>query len=96
MKESKGCRFIADDTEIALFKLDENVYALSNICPHQQTKLIYDGIIEDGCVVCPVHGWMFNLHTGKKKSGSRGLDTYPVRVIKEEVFVKVKRKDFRW
>ena len=96
LAEYKGRRFIIDDIDIALFKINTNVFALSNICPHQQTKLIYDGIIEDGCVVCPVHGWMFDLKTGKKQSGSKGLDSYPVIVNNEEVFVKVRPKDFHW
>ena len=96
LKEHKGYRFIIDDTEVALFKVDDNVFALNNLCPHQHTTLIYDGIIEDGCVVCPVHGWMFDLKTGNKKSGRKGLDTYPVRISKEEVFVKVIPKEFRW
>ena len=39
---------------------------MSNICPHQQTRLIYDGFVEDEFVVCPAHGWKFNLGTGKK------------------------------
>ena len=51
--------------EIAVFKIDSKVFALSNICPHQHTALIYDGFVEDGCVVCPAHGWKFNLRTGK-------------------------------
>ncbi len=96
LREYKGRRFIIDDTEIALFRVDDNVFALSNICPHQHTTLIYDGIIEDGCVVCPVHGWMFDLQSGKKKSGRRGLDTYPVRINKEDVFIKIKQNKFRW
>ena len=96
LKENKGIRFIIDDTEVALFKIYENVFALSNICPHQQTKLIYDGSIEDGCVVCPVHGWMFDLKTGNKKSGRRGLDSYPVRIKNKDVFVKVIPKEFSW
>ena len=96
LKEYKGRRFIINDTEIAIFKINTNVFALSNICPHQQTTLIYDGIIEDGCVVCPVHGWMFDLKTGMKQSGSRGLESYSVIINKEEVFVKVKPKEFRW
>ncbi|UCH64711.1 MAG: Rieske (2Fe-2S) protein [Ignavibacterium sp.] len=96
LKENIGCRFIIDDIEIALFKVADKVFALSNICPHQHTALIYNGMIEEGCIVCPVHGWMFDLKTGNKKSGSKGLDTYPVRITNEEVFVKVLPKEFRW
>lgn len=96
LTEYKGRRFIVDNTEIALFKINDNVFALSNICPHQHTTLIYDGIIEEGCVVCPVHGWMFDLKTGKQKSGARGLDTFLVKIENEDVFIKVEPKKYRW
>lgn len=96
LEENKGSRFFIDDTEIALFKIADDVFAVSNICPHQHTKLIYDGIIEDGFVICPVHGWMFDLETGNKKSGRKGLDTYPVNIENGDVFVRVLPKEFRW
>lgn len=96
LKENVGSRFIIDDIEVALFKIADNIFAVSNICPHQHTSLIYEGIIEDECVVCPVHGWMFDLQTGNKKSGRKGLDTYQVEINNGDVFVKVLPKEFRW
>ena len=90
LKESQGKRFLIDDVEIAVFKINDEVYAVNNICPHQHTALIYDGFIEDGCVVCPAHGWMFNLKTGKQPTGASGLDTYPIKIIDEEVFAACK------
>ena len=96
LSESTGKRFIINNTEIALFKVKDEIFALNNICPHQHTALIYDGFIEDGCVVCPAHGWKFNLKTGKKPSGSSGLDSYEVKIEQGVVFVKVNPKEFRW
>ncbi len=96
IEENAGKRFILNETEIAVFKSNGNIFALSNICPHQQTALIYDGIIEEGCVVCPAHGWMFDLRTGNKKSGSRGLDSYEVKIVDENIYVKVVPKKFNW
>ena len=96
LKEKTGKRFLIDDVEVAVFKIDEEVYAVSNICPHQHTALIYDGFIEDGCVVCPAHGWMFNLKTGRLPAGSRGLDSFPVKLIDGSVFIKVFKKEFNW
>ncbi len=61
IEENAGKRFIINETEIAVFKSNGNIFALSNICPHQQTALIYDGFIEEGCVVCPAHSWKFDL-----------------------------------
>jgi 3-phenylpropionate/trans-cinnamate dioxygenase ferredoxin subunit len=96
IEENAGKRFIINETEIAVFKSDGNIFALSNICPHQQTALIYDGFIEEGCVVCPAHGWKFDLRTGNKKSGSRGLDSYEVKIVDEIIYVKVVPKKFNW
>jgi NAD(P)H-dependent nitrite reductase small subunit len=96
IEEETGKRFIVDETEIAVFKSNGEIFALSNICPHKQTALIYDGFIEEGCVVCPAHGWKFDLRTGNKESGSRGLDSYEVKVVDENIYVKVVPKKSNW
>jgi nitrite reductase/ring-hydroxylating ferredoxin subunit len=96
LKENQGQRFIVDDIEVAVFKIAEEIFAVSNICPHQHTALIYDGFIEDGCVVCPAHGWIFNLKTGKQPTGASGLNTYSTKIINGEVFVLINKKELKW
>jgi len=96
LKEGEGRRFMVDETEVAVFKINNVVYALSNICPHQHTALIYDGFIEDEFVVCPAHGWKFNLKTGKQPKGENGLNSFPVIIVEDEVYVKVLKKEFKW
>jgi nitrite reductase/ring-hydroxylating ferredoxin subunit len=96
LKESKGKRFLINDVDVAVFKVNGEIFVLNNTCPHQHTTVIYDGFIEEGCVVCPAHGWMFNLKTGKQPTGAKGLDSYPVKIINEEVFVIVKAKELKW
>jgi nitrite reductase/ring-hydroxylating ferredoxin subunit len=96
LRENSGKKFFVNDVEIAVFKINSEVFALSNICPHQQTRLIYDGFIEDEFVVCPAHGWKFNLRTGKKDSGSNGLISYPVKIVEDKVFIKVQPKEINW
>ena len=96
LKEYKGKRFFIDDVEVAVFILDGEVFALNNICPHQHTSLIYDGFIQDWYVICPAHGWMFNLETGRMPTGSKGLDSYPVKVVDGNVFIKVTGKVLNW
>lgn len=96
LTDSVGRQFYLNDTEIAVFKVGSKIFAVSNICPHQHTSSIYDGIIENECVVCPLHGWTFNLKNGNLHSGSRGLDTYPVKIIDGKIFAKIKEKKFNW
>ena len=96
LKENQGKRFLINDVDIAVFKVNDEIFVLGNVCPHQHTSVIFDGFVEDDCVVCPAHGWMFNLKTGKQPTGARGLDSYPVRIIDDEVFALVKAKELKW
>lgn len=96
LKENVGRRFLINEVEIAVFRVNDEIFALNNICPHQQSHLIHDGFIEDEFVVCPAHGWKFNLRTGKKDSGSNGLDSFPVKLLDGKVYVKVHSKKFNW
>ena len=96
LKENQGKRFLINDVDIAVFKVNDGIFVLGNVCPHQHTSVIFDGFVEGDCVVCPAHGWMFNLKTGKQPTGARGLDSYPVRIIDEEVFALVKAKELKW
>jgi nitrite reductase/ring-hydroxylating ferredoxin subunit len=96
LQESIGKKIIVNDVEVAVFKIKSEAFALSNICPHQQTHLIYDGFIEDEFVVCPAHGWKFNLRTGKNDSSGNGLDSYPVQIYEDKVFIKVHPKKINW
>lgn len=96
LQEGKGKRFIIDDVDIALFKLDGKVYALNNICPHQHAAIIFEGFLENNCIVCSSHGWKFDIETGKKSSGSNGLETYKVELVGDDVFVKVNQKKLNW
>ncbi len=96
LKDRIGKRFFVDDVEIALFKVDGNIYALSNICPHQKTHLIHEGFIEDGKVTCPVHGWQFELQTGNLSKDRKGLTSYEVIVVEGDVYVKAFKKKLEW
>jgi len=102
LKENHGKRFILDNpdrsgqmVEVAVFKIDGAVFAIGNVCPHQHTALLHDGFVENGCVVCPAHGWMFDIRTGKQPSGSRGVNSYPVIVEDGEVYILVKSKELK-
>jgi len=94
--EKQGKRFLINDVDVAVFKVNGEIYVLNNTCPHQHTTVIYAGFIEEGCVVCPAHGWMFNLKTGKQPTGARGLDSFPVKIVNDEVYALVKTKELKW
>jgi len=52
-----------NNDEIAVFKNQGQLCALQNTCPHEGGQLSA-GWIEEGAVVCPLHGYKFDLTSG--------------------------------
>lgn len=96
LNENEGQHFKVNEVEVAIFKVGEKIYALNNICPHQHANIMHDGFIENGCVICPAHGWGFNLSDGKMQNSNIKLDSYEVKIVDEFVYVKVFGKKFNW
>lgn len=96
IKENRGKKFIIDDEEIAVFFVNGKYYATSNMCPHQHARIIYDGFIEENNVVCPAHGWEFDLITGKQPGGRKGLRVFETFVFDKKLFAKVTPQSFNW
>lgn len=87
---SRGKVVIAEHDEIALFFLNEKIYAISNICPHQASPLLSEGYIdkEDCTVACPLHGWTYRIDTGEAVMGTGRVTTYEVKIIDDEIWVE--------
>jgi len=65
---------------IAVFRDGDRVFALSNVCPHQNGPL-GEGRIIDGCVTCPWHGWQYRPADGiSPPPFEERVATYPVRI----------------
>ena len=56
--------FTANGRAICVANLDGAFCVLDGTCPHEGGPL-GEGDIEDGRVVCPWHGYAFDLHTGE-------------------------------
>jgi 3-phenylpropionate/trans-cinnamate dioxygenase ferredoxin subunit len=74
--------------QLALYRVDGEIYATDNVCPHQYA-LLSDGYLEDGCIECPLHQARFDVRTGAVQCGpvDRGVRVYPVRVEGESVMI---------
>ena len=57
---------------IALFRVGERVYAMEDRCPHAEAPLS-GGSLEGCVVVCPLHGWDFDVRTGFKPNDADGF-----------------------
>lgn len=96
LTETEGKRFYLNDTDIAIFKVNGKIFAVSNVCPHQHAAKIFEGFIEDECVVCPLHGWKFDLKNGKLPNGRRGLESYQIKITNRKIYALVIPKKLNW
>lgn len=82
------------DNGIGLYEVQGQLYALEDICPHGPS-LLSRGFIRDGMVKCPLHGAIFDIRTGKCLQGpaERDLQTYPVQVRDNEIFVHIEKRE---
>ena len=90
LKPSRGRVVRAGAIEVALFRVDEHVYALENKCVHNGGPL-GEGDCEDGYAICPWHGWRYDLATGASPLNPLvRLATYPAWVGADgQVWVRV-------
>ena len=93
IEEGKGGVFNTGDKEIAVFKWKGDFLAIGNACPHQGGPLgegeLYEEDEKTCGVICPLHGYMFNIATGEGMSFPTGVPTYKVKVEGNDVLVDV-------
>jgi len=77
----EGRAFEVGARRVAVFRTRAGgVYATQGGCPHRGGPLA-DGLLGGQCVVCPLHGYKFDVATGTAMGHACGdLVTYPVSV----------------
>jgi nitrite reductase (NADH) small subunit len=74
--------FAVDGEQIAVFRLrDGSLRAIDAVCPHTGGPLA-DGLADERVVVCPLHGYTFDMCTGTEAGGSgMSVRGYPVSAV---------------
>lgn len=77
----KGCLVESSVVPVAVFNAGrDRFYAVSGLCPHEDGPLA-DGWLEGDAVVCPWHGFDFDLATGAcRVSDGLSIAVYRTRV----------------
>lgn len=98
LRDGKGIVRRLGDDEIALVKLDGVVQAFINMCPHQHTPLVdkYGGQIAGWELTCPMHGWTYDLRTGKCVNQSGKLRMLEIKVEDGSVHVRKMATQGMW
>lgn len=85
--ESCGKVVRIDSRRIAIFRHQNRIFAMSNVCRHQGGP-IGEGRIIDGCVTCPWHGWQYRPDDGcSPPPFAEIVPTYRVQIVDGDVYV---------
>ncbi len=87
IEESRAKTILIGKENIAVFKHQGLLSAVSNLCRHQNGPL-GEGKIVDGCITCPWHGYQYRPEDGQAPPPfTEKLETYDVKVLGGEVYV---------
>ena len=78
------------EDELTVYHLDDGFYAADDMCTHGMVSLA-GGDIEDGEVICPLHGGAFDIRTGEATEPPCRvkLAVYDVVVEDDKVYAKL-------
>jgi naphthalene 1,2-dioxygenase system ferredoxin subunit len=81
---------VVEGRDVALYKVDGEVYATSNICTHGDVHLS-DGFLEGREIECPLHQGRFDVCTGKALCApvTEDVKTYSVKIEDQRVLIEL-------
>lgn len=79
------------DHAIIVTRIENDIYAFSATCPHASADL-NDGTLHRGRITCPLHGWKFDIRTGRTlwpEDEACRLRRFAVKVVDSAIYVSV-------
>jgi len=90
IKEDRAKMFCIDTERIAVYKTQGKLFAVNNVCKHQNGPL-GEGKVIDGCITCPWHGYQYLPHNGQSPPPFKEMvNTYDVKIEGARVWVNPK------
>jgi nitrite reductase (NADH) small subunit len=80
--------FVCGDKTVCVANVDGEIRAMDNICLHRGGPL-GEGVISNGKVVCPWHGWEWDPKTGQAGPPGAKIAVYPVKIEGGDVLIEL-------
>lgn len=84
----RGYRVTGVTWPVMITRRHGELIAFPGVCPHDDVSLVDYGVLEDDEVRCRVHGYRFDLHTGRcEHAPGLQLRRYKVTQVGTSIFV---------
>jgi nitrite reductase/ring-hydroxylating ferredoxin subunit len=91
ISQGKKIKVKVKNMEIMLANVGGKIYAIDNICSHEECGL-NEGNLDEYIITCPCHAAKYDIRTGngqKDTPWGSGQDSFKVKIEEKNVLVKV-------
>jgi 3-phenylpropionate/trans-cinnamate dioxygenase ferredoxin subunit len=94
LPQGRGVRIEVGEHRIAVFRIEDDVYAIGDRCSHAEASLA-EGEVFDNEVECPRHGSEFDLLTGIPATlpATQPVPVYAARVENGDVMIELPEQE---
>jgi len=64
---------------LAIGRTADGYFAMDDLCPHAGGSL-GEGMLDDECVLCPIHGYAYHVRTGEGLDDGNEVQVYQVEL----------------
>lgn len=91
LQEGQPVAVSLGSTEIGLFRVGDEVFAINNICTHGLARLT-DGYQDGFTIECPLHQGVFDVRSGKCVAPPVDVDAaaYDVQVVDGSILISMR------
>ena len=84
-----SCGAMGEGKTICIANVNGTYSAMDNVCLHRGGPL-GQGMIENGKVVCPWHGWAWDPKTGQAEHNANAkVAVYPLKIENGDVLIEI-------
>jgi len=91
LKQQQLIKLTVESKLICVTKLEDGIFGIHNSCPHAGAQLHHGFCNRKGVVGCPLHGYKFDIKTGRSTDGNNyKIANYYFKIENDGVFIGVK------
>lgn len=89
LSDKRLAEFVINEKKVCLALFNDTLSSFSAKCPHAGGNLNNGYLDATGNIVCPLHGYKFNIQSGRNSSGEGYyLKTYHIESRLDGIFIK--------
>lgn len=84
------CRRVrSGGSDLVVVRAGRRYHAFDNNCPHQHFASLHEGGLQGTTITCPMHGWSFDVRTGRSPTGEGRLELHTVETRGDEIWISI-------